>query len=532
MNKQEIEAKIREKYDDEYTVKMFTNFVLEFQECFSDIMSTEEVIDRIKKNVYGNIRVVEEFSNKNLDGRYAEDSYIYFKKSTTENEGYTKYLLFHEMLHAVTAIKYENGNDRMLGFSYLKNSYGMGLNEAMTEYLTQIRNERFEPQNRKDLISDYRTIVEQMRRLISIIGDRDLKQSYFYNPENLKEILAQNNMNYDEIEWAFRNLTGQDYDVNAIANGKTLANNRNYCIQRHSETIFNNYSKAIGEVKTLEDFKRKYEIFQTRENSECDCKDAMLLTYYKNMGKDIDILLRSGVSLNEIKQVTSGLNLNINEVKVWYDFSKCFVQDKNESAIKIFEFYKKNPNIYFAMFARSYGMMFEHFAEYDYIPSEKVLYDGYRYPIFGAFLKDHQEIDYSEVSYDFWEERYSKNHMFIFKDSNGKRHGYNLKGEQAKKEIDSNGKESFEFRINDHLTGKFVYEADGRKSYSFNSSNDFDLEEFMKHLDIRIKEEYSIKEDIEYWIEQGQDTDGFLATVLDKINTRIKNKRNVDFIDV
>lgn len=44
MNKYEIEKSLREKYTDEYTIKMFTNFVLEFQECFSDIMKTEEFI--------------------------------------------------------------------------------------------------------------------------------------------------------------------------------------------------------------------------------------------------------------------------------------------------------------------------------------------------------------------------------------------------------------------------------------------------------------------------------------------------------
>ena len=330
------------------------------------------------------------------------------------------------MLHAVTAIKDENGNDKMLGFSYLKNSYGMGLNEAMTEYLTQIRNEKFEP-NEENLISDYRTVVGQMRRLISIIGDKDLKQAYFYNPESLKEILKKHNMDYDEVELAFRNLAGQDYDVNALANGRKLNNTRNCCLQKYSESLFINYSNAIGEIKTIEDFKRKYGIFQTQVSSECDSKDAMLLLYYKNMGKDIDTLLRSGVPLSDIKEVTNGLNLNINEVKVWYEFSKCFVPDKNESAIKIYEFYKKNPNLYFAMFAKSYGYIFEHFSEYSYIPGENELYDGYKYPLIGRFLKEHSEMDYSEVSYDLWEERYSKNYMFVFKDLNGKMYGYNLK---------------------------------------------------------------------------------------------------------
>ena len=83
----------------------------------------------------------------------------------------------------------------------------MGLNEAMTEYLTQIRNEKFET-NYSDLISGYRTIVEQIRRLISIIGEKKIIRCYFHNPDSLKELLKANKMNYDVyyedfIEWAF-----------------------------------------------------------------------------------------------------------------------------------------------------------------------------------------------------------------------------------------------------------------------------------------------------------------------------------------
>ena len=40
-----------EKFNDEFTIKAFANFAFEFQECFSDILSTEELIQRIKKNV-------------------------------------------------------------------------------------------------------------------------------------------------------------------------------------------------------------------------------------------------------------------------------------------------------------------------------------------------------------------------------------------------------------------------------------------------------------------------------------------------
>ena len=80
MNKVEIENKFRMKYDDEFTIKMFTNFVIEFEKCFSNIMDIDELINRIKKNIFGNIILVDSFSNKYADGRYSEDGYIYLKK--------------------------------------------------------------------------------------------------------------------------------------------------------------------------------------------------------------------------------------------------------------------------------------------------------------------------------------------------------------------------------------------------------------------------------------------------------------------
>lgn len=223
----EIEKSLQEKFNDEFTIKAFANFAFEFQECFSDILSTEELIQRIKKNVKGNIIVKDEFENKRLNGQYNKDGYICLKKSVIKNESYTKYLLFHEMLHAVTSIRDENGNEIMSGFSYIEHSYGKGLNEAMTEYLTQIRNEKFE-KNSSNLISDYRTIVEQLRRLILIIGDKKIKECYFHKPMAFKDLLNETGMNYDEVESAFNGLCGQDYDVYAMGHNKKLQNNTNY----------------------------------------------------------------------------------------------------------------------------------------------------------------------------------------------------------------------------------------------------------------------------------------------------------------
>ena len=219
MEKKKIEEELRKKFDDEYTVKMFTNFVIEFQECFSDIVPTEEVIARIKANIFGNIKIIEKFDNEKLDGKYGYDGIIYLKKDFIKNEKYVKYLLFHEMLHAITSIRDENGKEIMLGFSYLENSYGKGLNEAMTEYLTQIRNEKFEC-DRNDLVSGYRTVVEQIRRMANILEKKELFHYYFYEPDKFKDYINGKGMNYEEIEFAFRDLCCKDNEVYNMGNGK------------------------------------------------------------------------------------------------------------------------------------------------------------------------------------------------------------------------------------------------------------------------------------------------------------------------
>ena len=530
MTKNEIKKSLQEKYTDEFTVKVFTNFVLEFQECFSDILPTEELIQRIKKNIKGNILLKDEFENNRLDAQYTNDGHICLKKSVIPNEKYTKYLLFHEMLHAVTSVRDENGNEIMLGFSYLKNSYGKGLNEAMTEYLTQIRNKKFE-NNPSNLVSDYRTIVEQLKRLILIIGDKKIKECYFYNPDSLKILLNNYGMNYDEIESAFTRLCGCDYDVYAMGHNKKLQNSTNYKLHKYAEMLFENYSKAIGEVQTLNDFKRKYTIFETCEDGNFDTIIIMYLKYYNQMGKDIDYLLNKGISFSQIKETLKELKINFNSLVTSYNFSKCFLPDKNKSAIEIYKYYSKNPDQYIAFFSQNYGMIFHHFSElteYTLTPNDNSLYDYSVYPLKGLFLQNHPEFDYSEISYRRIKDKNSKIDLIIFYPSNNVPYGYTINGEKAVQYIDDKGKQVLRFNVNEQCILNLIFSQDGQVNFQFHASNDFSEEDFkklMENLNFESDYSYSNKEDIEYWLQENSDDEllhSKLNTISERINTRRK----------
>ena len=95
MEKNQISKSLREKFDDEYTIKMLTNFIQEFQECFGNILSTEEVIKRIKQNIFDNIKIKDEFDNKKLDGSYGKDGIVYLKRDALKNLNASLKLLFN-----------------------------------------------------------------------------------------------------------------------------------------------------------------------------------------------------------------------------------------------------------------------------------------------------------------------------------------------------------------------------------------------------------------------------------------------------
>ena len=67
----------------------------------------------------------------------------------------------------------------------------------------------------------------------------------------------------------------------------------NYKLHKYAEILFENYSKAIGEVRTLEDFKRKYKVFETCVDGNFDAITTMYIPYYGQMGKDINSLLNN-----------------------------------------------------------------------------------------------------------------------------------------------------------------------------------------------------------------------------------------------
>lgn len=348
----------------------------------------------------------------------------------------------------------------------------------------------------------YRVVVEQMRIMINILGFKDVVTYYFYEPDRFKDFINSKGMNYDEIELSFRELCAKDRKVYNIGNGLKLDSNENYKVHRYLKIIFDNFSKAIGEINTLEEFEKKYTFFQTYTDGMNFCLCTMLIAYYRSIGEDINELLSKKIKINTIKDVLNRLNIRFDVFKCFYGVPKLFVQDKNQTAINLYEFYMKDPSLYFSIFAQNYAYIFEHFRKMDAVP-DKELYDALRYPIIGALLKDQREFDFSDVSHCKFEELKSKMHIYLFYTSDSQLYGYTAKGEKIKKlKIWNN---VFEIKMTEHCICKLIQYKDDRIDYTITATEGFDIEEYVKNVKFEISHYYSEKSDIEYWIQESQE---------------------------
>lgn len=111
----DIKEKLKYKNFDERALNYICNFVEEFDSLFGKYVNKEEIIKRIINNL-DNFEFCDEFSSLkgNVAGTYSNSKKeIKILKNIDKNDEKIKSIIFHEMIHCITA----NPEEQVTGFS-------------------------------------------------------------------------------------------------------------------------------------------------------------------------------------------------------------------------------------------------------------------------------------------------------------------------------------------------------------------------------------------------------------------------------
>lgn len=211
----DMKEKLKDKNFDERTLNYIYNFVEEFDSLFGKYVSKEEVVNRIVNNLdYFQFCCDFNSSKENVIGRYSIlEKKIMISKNIDNNEEEIKSIIFHEMIHCITA----DPKELVVGFSekwLLENFEELnvkmnGFTEGFTEYATKIRDNKYSVTKSKWI--SYPILTEQVENIVSLIGEDRFFNIAFNKPQHfIKEIQEEYG---DAIEFEELDNLFQAFDI-------------------------------------------------------------------------------------------------------------------------------------------------------------------------------------------------------------------------------------------------------------------------------------------------------------------------------
>lgn len=193
-----IKEVFKEKNFDDLTLHYINIFIEEFSELFGKYVSKEELVKRIKENLNYSFEFADLTDERGIhNGR---EKKITLANSIKGNEEEIKEVIFHEMIHCITARKGYTCFSKsytVYGEDELKIMTAHGLTEGFTQYLTQLRNERF---NHK-VVTSYPILAEQTINLAELLGEEVLIDLGLNNPEGLYDTMEEHHLIEDIIDY-------------------------------------------------------------------------------------------------------------------------------------------------------------------------------------------------------------------------------------------------------------------------------------------------------------------------------------------
>ena len=407
MNLIEIKQIIKSKRNfDDYTLDILSEYLIAVQDCLSDYISLDDAINRlidsdIIKNGITRVNPTELETQLQFDASFNyKDKCVRLDERITD-EMYIKYVMFHELTHALSVQAREDKNKKIVGLDDM--SIGaiqfnhLGINESVTEYLAmKMCKEKYN----YTVYSGYQVAVEQLINMMSLIDEKDIMNCYFYESEKFDELL-KNNM-FEDTKYfnnIFNILIQKEKTIVQIKRNQMPEDEKNIMLYGIKDELYYWYTRKYFPMDNIEKFEEKLRfVKQFIEQHDS-------LNYIDEYGTYIDIvcdiqdLEQEGVAKSQIDEY------EIDKEKM-KDFSEFNFTDstginekeRTEKAIKMYDKYKelgtkKFSNICKTFFMRLYDDFF-----IGNPTNNTDLYNYMKIPVMGKFLKENPQYDFDELS--------------------------------------------------------------------------------------------------------------------------------------
>ena len=311
----------KDKNFNEFTLNYINNFIEEFDSLFGDYISKEELIKRISENLDHNFEYAD--LEKGCKGTHNPEDKRIKLSNTIKSEEELKTIIFHEMFHCITSRDGVSGFEcRYVSEDLEEKIYtAHGLTEGFTQYVTQIRNAKYNPEASK---KTYPILTEQVENLVDILGEEEFLDVAFNSPNDLYKLMCEKKLISDRFEfqdfldcfdvlWEHEkeiykdnNKTQEQVMFEAIF-GKKKENDE---LQNAKSSIINTYlsslkEKPVNSIDELQSIYEKIECYSKQLGSEDNIMN------YQILWDKVDELTTKGISREEI---LSGINGEFKEI--------------------------------------------------------------------------------------------------------------------------------------------------------------------------------------------------------------------------
>ena len=394
MNKSEIVSELKKTNYDEFSCDILGDSILEFQELFKEeFVKTNVAIEQICKNIPKGI-VIYENDDDVFDATCSiSDGEFKVNKETTQDMNYFRYLMFHEMLHAISFKDFMEHNIFM-GFYSADNGEeyeykSIAFNEAFTEFMTLKRNKMvgFEFDGS---LSGYELGVQKIEMITKIIPENELIDAYFNHPYELEKIFEENGLNLDDAFYAIHLLEGKQKSESMLEQKRGLDEpNDALKIVEANRIMLCNLSDALGKPENEEEFIKKWLVLLSERNMKYKFWDIDGIGCFTEFLFDLyDLELDE----SQISQVLEELKIPEDIFYKYRMLCDIFGSEEKYGILQgLLEIYKNDYDEYFELLRDDAPSLCYRF--FDSIPNNFFLYDIELYPRLAQYLNEDDDID-------------------------------------------------------------------------------------------------------------------------------------------